>query len=282
MYFMGVVTLERNKYNIEVKNNLSVPNQGGTKMSGHSKWVNIKHRKGKQDAAKGAAFTKLGREVIVAAKAGGGNPDTNFRLKIAIAKAKAANMPNDNIKRAIEKGAGGGEGSDYEELTYEGYGPGGVAIMVKAMTDNRNRTAGEIRHIFSKNGGNMGETGCVGWMFQEKGVLTLEKEDCTLEFDDLMLLALEHGADDIQDDEDSFLIYTAPDQFEPVKENLEKEGIRFSEAEVTLVPDTSVEVTDLEQAKYLIRLMDYLDDHDDVQDTFTNFDISDEIANQLP
>lgn len=251
-------------------------------MSGHSKWVNIKHRKGKQDAAKGAAFTKLGREVIVAAKAGGGNPDTNFRLKIAIAKAKAANMPNDNIKRAIEKGAGGGEGSDYEELTYEGYGPGGVAIMVKAMTDNRNRTAGEIRHIFSKNGGNMGETGCVGWMFQEKGVLTLEKEDCTLEFDDLMLLALEHGADDIQDDEDSFLIYTAPDQFQPVKENLEKEGIHFSEAEVTLVPDTSVEVTDLEQAKYLIRLMDYLDDHDDVQDTFTNFDISDEIANQLP
>lgn len=251
-------------------------------MSGHSKWVNIKHRKGKQDAAKGAAFTKLGREIIVAAKAGGGNPDTNFRLKIAVAKAKAANMPNDNIKRAIEKGAGGGEGSDYEELTYEGYGPGGVAIMVKAMTDNRNRTAGEIRHIFSKNSGNMGETGCVGWMFQEKGVLTLEKEDCTLDFDDLMLLALEHGAEDIQDDDDSYMIYTSPDQFQSVKENLEKEGIRFSEAEVTLVPDTSVEVTDLEQAKYLIRLMDYLDDHDDVQDTFTNFDISEEIANQLP
>jgi len=250
-------------------------------MSGHSKWVNIKHRKGKQDAAKGAAFTKLGREIIVAAKAGGGNPDANFRLKIAIAKAKAANMPNDNIKRAIDKGAGGGEGSDYEELTYEGYGPGGVAIMVKAMTDNRNRTAGEIRHIFSKNGGNMGETGCVGWMFKEKGILTLEKEDCTLDFDDLMLLVLDNGAEDIQEDEESYQIYTTSESFQEVKENLEKAGLKFSEAEVTMVPDTTVDVTDLEQAKYLIRLMDYLEDHDDVQDTFTNFDIPDEIANQL-
>lgn len=250
-------------------------------MSGHSKWVNIKHRKGKQDAAKGAAFTKLGREIIVAAKAGGGNPDANFRLKIAIAKAKAANMPNDNIKRAVEKGAGGGEGSDYEELTYEGYGPGGVAIMVKAMTDNRNRTAGEIRHIFSKNGGNMGETGCVGWMFKDKGILTIEKEDCELDFDDLMLLALDKGAEDIQEDDESYQIYTTPESFQEVKESLEKEGLKFSEAEVTMVPDTTVDVTDLEQAKYLIRLMDYLEDHDDVQDTFTNFDIPDEIADQL-
>lgn len=250
-------------------------------MSGHSKWVNIKHRKGKQDAAKGAAFTKLGREIIVAAKAGGGNPDANFRLKIAIAKAKAANMPNDNIKRAIDKGAGGGEGSDYEELTYEGYGPGGVAIMVKAMTDNRNRTAGEVRHIFSKNGGNMGETGCVGWMFKEKGILTLEKEDCALDFDDLMLLVLDNGAEDIQEDEESYQIYTTSESFQEVKENLEKAGLKFSEAEVTMVPDTTVDVTDLEQAKYLIRLMDYLEDHDDVQDTFTNFDITDEIADQL-
>lgn len=250
-------------------------------MSGHSKWVNIKHRKGKQDAAKGAAFTKLGREIIVAAKAGGGNPDANFRLKIAIAKAKAANMPNDNIKRAVEKGAGGGEGSDYEELTYEGYGPGGVAIMVKAMTDNRNRTAGEIRHIFSKNGGNMGETGCVGWMFKDKGILTIEKEDCELDFDDLMLLALDKGAEDIQEDDESYQIYTTPESFQEVKESLEKEGLKFSEAEVTMVPDTTVDVTDLEQAKYLIRLMDYLEDHDDVQDTFTNFDIPDAIADQL-
>lgn len=250
-------------------------------MSGHSKWVNIKHRKGKQDAAKGAAFTKLGREIIVAAKAEGGNPDANFRLKIAIAKAKAANMPNDNIKRAVEKGAGGGEGSDYEELTYEGYGPGGVAIMVKAMTDNRNRTAGEIRHIFSKNGGNMGETGCVGWMFKDKGILTIEKEDCELDFDDLMMLVLDKGAEDIQEDDESYQIYTTPESFQEVKESLEKEGLKFSEAEVTMVPDTTVDVTDLEQAKYLIRLMDYLEDHDDVQDTFTNFDIPDEIADQL-
>ena len=250
-------------------------------MSGHSKWVNIKHRKGKQDALKGAAFTKLGREIIVAAKAGGGNPDANFRLKIAIAKAKAANMPNDNIKRAIEKGAGGGEAANYEELTYEGYGPGGTAVIVKAMTDNRNRTAGEIRHIFSKNGGNMGETGCVSGMFKEKGVLTVEKESTDLSLDDLMLLALDAGAEDIREDEDSFEITCPPEDFQAVKEGMEKEGVAFSEAEITMVPDTTVEVTDLEQAKFILRMMDALDEHDDVQNTYTNFDIPEEIADQL-
>jgi YebC/PmpR family DNA-binding regulatory protein len=250
-------------------------------MSGHSKWANIKHRKGKQDAAKGAVFTKLGREIIVAAKAGGGNPEANFRLKIAVAKAKAANMPNDNIKRAIEKGAGGGEGIDYEELVYEGYGPGGVAIMVEAMTDNRNRTAGEIRHIFAKNNGNMGESGCVSWMFQKKGVLTLDKETLSVSADDLMMAALEHGAQDVIEDDDSFQILTTPEDFPAVKEGMEANGFVFSDAEVTMVPENTVEVTDPEQAKYILRLMNYLDDHDDVQNTYTNFDISEDILNNI-
>lgn len=250
-------------------------------MSGHSKWSTIKRKKGKADAAKGVVFTKLAREIIVAAKAGGGNPDGNFRLRIAIANAKAANMPNDNIKRAVEKGAGGGDGVNYEELTYEGYGPGGTAVIVKAMTDNRNRTAGEIRHIFSKNGGNMGETGCVSWMFKEKGILTIERESCRLGADDLMLLALDLGADDIQEDEGAYEIVTSPDAFQAVKEGMEKEGVSFSESEVMMMPDTSVVVTDLEQAKYVLRMMESLDDHDDVQNTYTNFDVPDDIADML-
>ena len=250
-------------------------------MSGHSKWSTIKRHKGKIDAAKGVVFTKVARELIVAARAGGGNPEGNFRLKIAIAKAKAVNMPNDNIKRAIDKGVGGADGANFEELTYEGYGPGGTAVMVKAMTDNRNRTAGEIRHIFSKNGGNMGETGCVGWMFKEKGVLTIEREDCRLSVDDLMLMALELGADDLQEDEDSIEITTEPDAFQAVKEGMEKEGVEFSDSEITMLAENSVVVTDLDQAKYVLRMMDALDEHDDVQNTYTNFDVPDEIAEKL-
>jgi YebC/PmpR family DNA-binding regulatory protein len=250
-------------------------------MAGHSKWANIKHRKGRQDAAKGAIYTKLAREIMVAAKAGGGNPDANFRLKIAIAKAKAENLPNDNIKRAIDKGAGGADGVNFEELTYEGYGPGGTAVIVKAMTDNRNRTAGEIRHIFSKNGGNMGETGCVSWMFKEKGLLSVDKEDCSMDLDDLMLLALDLGAEDIAEEGEGIEIVTPPDSFQAVKEGMEKEGVSFSESEITMLPDTSVVVTDLDQAKYVLRMMEALEDHDDVQDTFTNFDVPDEIAEKL-
>ncbi|MDR0468960.1 MAG: YebC/PmpR family DNA-binding transcriptional regulator [Peptococcaceae bacterium] len=250
-------------------------------MSGHSKWSTIKRHKGKLDAAKGVVFTKLAREIIVAARAGGGNPEGNFRLKIAIAKAKAANMPNDNIKRAVEKGAGGADGANYEELTYEGYGPGGTAVMVQAMTDNRNRTAGEIRHIFAKSGGNMGETGCVGWMFKEKGVLTIDKEDCRQSVDDLMLLALDLGAEDLQEDEDSIEITTDPEAFQAVKEGMEKEGVVFSDSEITMVADNSVVVTDLDQAKYVLRMMEALDEHDDVQNTYTNFDVPEEIADRL-
>ena len=247
-------------------------------MSGHSKWSTIKRKKGKADAAKGVVFTKLAREIIVAARAGGGNPEGNFRLRIAIANAKNANMPNDNIKRAIDKGAGGGEGANYEELTYEGYGPGGAAVIVKAMTDNRNRTAGEIRHIFSKNGGNMGETGCVSWMFKEKGVLSVDLSSCDKDPDDLMLMALEYGAEDVTAEDDQLEITVPPSMFQSVKEEMEKEGVSFTESGIEMVPDTTVEITDPDQAKFLLRMMEVLDDHDDVQNTHTNFDISDELA----
>ena len=250
-------------------------------MSGHSKWSTIKRKKGKTDAAKGVVFTKLAKEIIIAAKAGGGNPEGNFRLRIAISNAKAANMPNENIKRAIDKGAGGGEGTNFEELTYEGYGPGGTAVMVKISTDNRNRTAGEIRHIFSKNGGNLGETGCVAWMFKEKGILSISKEDTDLSLDDLMLIALEYGADDIEEDEDSIEILTAPEDFQTVKEGMEGAGVSFREADVTMIADTDVVVTDLDQAKYVLRMMEALEEHDDVQSTYTNFNVPDEIAEQL-
>ena len=250
-------------------------------MSGHSKWANIKHKKGKQDAVKGKVFTKIGRELIVAAKMGGGNPDANFRLKIAIQKAKSANMPNENIQRAIQRGAGGQDNNVYEELTYEGYGPGGAAIMADVLTDNRNRTAGEIRHIFSKNGGNMGETGCVNWMFKKKGLLTVSKEGLKINEDELILLALDKGAEDITSEEESYEIYTAPDDFQAVKEALEKEGLNFEDAEITMIPENSVEVNDEEQAKRLLRLMEYLEEHEDVQESYTNFDIPEEILDRM-
>ena len=219
-------------------------------MSGHSKWATIKRAKGKTDALKGKMFTKLAREIIVAARMGGANPDANFRLKTAIQKAKSVNLPNENIQRAVRKGAGNQEGSNFEELTYEGYGPGGVAIMVNILTDNRNRTAGEIRHIFSKNGGNMGETGCVGWMFKQKGVLSIEKDQLKLSEDELILVALDKGAEDIKnEDEEEFEIITSPEDFQTVKEALENEGILFSEAEINMIPETTVVVNDPEQAR---------------------------------
>ncbi|MEL1135082.1 YebC/PmpR family DNA-binding transcriptional regulator [Desulfitobacterium sp. THU1] len=246
-------------------------------MSGHSKWANIKHKKAKADAQKGKAFTKLGRELIVAARSGGGDPNNNFRLKIAIDNAKAANMPNDNIQRAIQKGAGGGEGENYEELRYEGYGPGGVAIMVDIMTDNRNRTAGEVRHIFSKHGGNLGETGCVNWMFDEKGQLTIPKEDLQFDEDELMLVALEAGAEDLQQDDESFIIYTAPDDLENLRQALLDQGIIIEEAKTNQVPQNTIEIADVEQAKKLVRMMELLEDHDDSQGVYANFELADSI-----
>ncbi|SMB95741.1 DNA-binding regulatory protein, YebC/PmpR family [Desulfonispora thiosulfatigenes DSM 11270] len=248
-------------------------------MAGHSKWANIKHRKTKQDAQKGKIFTKLAREIIVAAKQGGGDPDGNFRLRIAVDKAKINNMPNDNIKRAIQKGIGSNDGDNYEEVTYEGYGPGGVAITLDIMTDNRNRTAGDIRYLFSKNGGNMGETGCVSYMFDRKGYLLIESPE--MSEDELMLMALEAGAEDINYDAEAVEIYTDPDNFELVKGELEKGGIEFTQAEVTLVPQNTVEVTDQDQAKKLIKLIDAFEEHDDVQGVFSNADIPDEIMEQL-
>ncbi|MEA4900396.1 YebC/PmpR family DNA-binding transcriptional regulator [Desulfitobacterium sp.] len=249
-------------------------------MSGHSKWANIKHKKAKSDAQKGKIFTKLGRELIVAARAGGGDPNNNFRLKIAIDNAKAANMPNDNIKRAIQKGDGDGEGANYEELRYEGYGPGGAAVMIDILTDNRNRTAGEMRHIFSKNGGNLGETGSVNWMFNEKGQLTVPLEDLEFSEDEFMLMALEAGAEDIDNDGENYLVYTAAEDLEGVQQSLLEQKVPVSEAIVNQVPQNTVEIADPEQAKKMIRLMDALEDHDDVQGVYANFELADSLSDE--
>ncbi len=250
-------------------------------MSGHSKWANIKHKKARADAQKGKAFTKIGKEIIVAARQGGGDPNGNFRLKMAVQAAKAANMPNDNIQRAIQKGAGGAEGSNFEELTYEGYGPGGVAVMINIMTDNSNRTAGEIRHLFSKNGGNMGETGCVSWMFNSKGQIILDREQVSLGEDELMLACLDAGAEDLKIEPDSVEIYTDPTELELVRQALLDDGIEVAEAGVELIPENTILVTEKEQAAKLIKLMDALDDHEDVQNVFVNFDIPEELAEQI-
>jgi len=249
-------------------------------VAGHSKWANIKHRKAKMDAQKGKIFTKIAREIIVAARMGGGDPANNFRLKLLIEKAKAANMPNENIQRAIQKGIGGSEGDNYEELRYEGYGPGGVAIMVTLLTDNRNRSAAEMRHIFSKNGGNLGETGCVSWMFKEKGQITVSREETNISEDDLMLAALDAGAEDVITEDDRFVIYTAPDDLEKVRESLITQGIKVSEAEVNLIPENTMEISDAEQAKKIIKLIDSLEDHDDVQKVYTNFELSDSLSEE--
>lgn len=248
-------------------------------MAGHNKWSTIKHKKAKADAQKGKIFTKLAREIIVATKHGGGDPETNFRLRVAIDKARSNNMPNDNIKRAIQKGLGDADGDNYEEVIYEGYGPGGTAMMLDILTDNRNRTAGDIRHIFSKNGGNMGETGCVSWMFERKGYLTIESPE--LNEDDLMLLVLEAGSEDMDYSDDFVEIYTSAENFEEVQAFLKKKGIEFKDSEVTMIPQNTVEVTNLEQAQKIMNLIDALENHDDVQNVYSNVDISDDIVNEL-
>jgi YebC/PmpR family DNA-binding regulatory protein len=248
-------------------------------MSGHSKWANIKHKKGKADAQKGKMFTKLGRELVVASRACGGDVN-NFRLKIAIENAKTANVPNENIQRAIQKGMGGADGAVYEELRYEGYGPGGVAVMIDILTDNRNRTAGEVRHIFSKNGGNMGETGCVSWMFQDKGQLRIPSEGLKFSEDDLMMIALEAGADDLETDSEEFVIYTSPEAMEGVRKALEDQSIVVSESILSPMAQNTMEISDAEQARKIVHLMETLEDHDDIQGVYANFDLSDELANQ--
>lgn len=244
-------------------------------MSGHSKWNNIKRKKEKTDGAKAKVFTKIGRELAVAVKQGGGpDPSSNSTLKALIAKAKAANMPNDNIERCIKKAAGEGEGDNYESIVYEGYGPCGVALIVEALTDNRNRTAGDVRHYFDKFGGNLGTTGCVSFMFQEKGVLVVEKED--LDEDKVMEDSLEAGAADFQADEDVFEIYTEPSDFNGVLEDLTAKGYEFVSAEVEMVPDTYTAITDEEAAVKMQKLLDALEDNDDVQNVWHNWENADE------
>jgi YebC/PmpR family DNA-binding regulatory protein len=242
-------------------------------VAGHSKWANIKRTKAVVDAKKAVVYAKMSREIIVAAKLGGPDPAGNFRLRQAIDRAKIAGVPNDNIARAIEKGAGGGSGDAIEELTYEGYGPGGVAIMVRCATDNRNRTAGDVRSYFSKYGGNLGETGCVGWMFKERGEVVVERNSKVNE-DDLMLMALDAGADDLDtSSEDAITVICPPDKLEHVKTALTDAGFEVSSAEVVMSPISTVEINDQDTGKQLLRLLETLEEHDDVQRVWANFEM---------
>jgi YebC/PmpR family DNA-binding regulatory protein len=242
-------------------------------MSGHSKWVNIRVKKGKMDAQRGKAFTRLAKEIIAAARAGGGDPDSNLRLRNAIAKARESSMPQDNIKRSIMRGTGELEGAQYEEITYEGYGPGGVAIMVHCMTDNRNRTAPEVRSYFRAHGGNMGETGCVNYLFDHKGIIIVPKEGT--DEDMLMMAALDAGAEDVKTEDEHFEVITAPNDVYAVKDAIEAAGLTVSEADTNMVPQTSVTVTG-KDAVQVMKLIDQLEENDDVQNVYSNVDIPDE------
>ena len=241
-------------------------------MSGHSKFANIKHKKEKNDAAKGKIFTIIGREIAVAVKEGGADPANNSKLRDVIAKAKANNMPNDTIERGIKKAAGDANSVNYVSITYEGYGPSGTAIIVNALTDNKNRTASNVRNAFTKGGGNVGTTGCVSFMFDEKGQIIIDKEECDMEADDLMMIALDAGAEDFSDEEDSFEIITSPEDFTAVREALEKENITMASAEVTMIPQNYVELTSEEDIKKMNRILDLLDEDDDVQSVYHNWD----------
>ena len=241
-------------------------------MSGHSKFANIKHKKERNDAAKGKIFTVIGREIAVAVKEGGSDPANNSRLRDVIAKAKANNMPNDTIDRGIKKAAGDANSVNYENLTYEGYGPNGVAIIVDTLTDNKNRTAANVRSAFTKGGGNVGTPGSVSFMFDKKGQIVIDKEECEMDADELMMLALDAGAEDFSEEEDSFEIITDPDDFSTVRETLEKEGVVMAEAEVTMIPQNYVELTDETAVKNLQRTLDLLEDDDDVQAVYHNWD----------
>lgn len=247
-------------------------------MSGHSKWSSIKHKKGATDAKRGKIFTKLIKEITVTARMGGGDQDANPRLRTAIAAAKSENMPKDNIERAIKKGTGELEGVSYEESTYEGYGPGGAAVFIESVTDNKNRAVADIRHIFSKNGGNLGGNGCVAWMFDKKGYIAIEKK--AVDEDSLMETAIEAGAEDVREDNGSFEIITEPDDFESVKTAIDKAAILYIDAEITMLPQST---TNLEgkQALQMVKLMEALDDCDDVQKVYTNADIPEEIVNNM-
>ena len=242
-------------------------------MAGHSKWSNIKRRKGAQDAKRGKIFMRHAKDIYMSAKLGGGDPEMNASLRLAIEKARAANMPNDNIERAINKATGNVDGASYEDVTYEGYGPGGVAVIVQVLTDNRNRTAAEVRHAFNKNGGNLGESGCVSFMFDRKGYIVIMNEDGAIDEDEVSLEALEAGADDIEADEGVYEIYTAPEDFTSVCEHLRESGYTLEEAEITLIPQNYSSL-DEENEKKLLNLVDMLEEDEDVQDVHHNLEIS--------
>ena len=244
-------------------------------MSGHSKWYNIQAKKGKADAARGAVFTKIGREIAIAVREGGANPDSNGKLRDVIAKAKANNMPNDNIQRSIKKASGELSNVVYEQITYEGYAPGGVAIIVETITDNRNRTASDVRHCFAKYDGNMGTTGSVSFMFDEKGLIVIERTPDSDE-DEMMMMALDAGAEDVKTLDDAFEVYTAPADFHNVREALEQQGLSFISAEVQMIPQNLVSVTDPDTVTKIRKMLDLFDESDDVQNVFHNADLPDE------
>ena len=241
-------------------------------MSGHSKFANIKHKKEKNDAAKGKIFTSIGREIAIAVKEGGADPANNSKLRDVIAKAKANNMPNDTIERGIKKAAGDGDSVNYVQVTYEGYGPSGTAIIVDALTDNKNRTAANVRNAFTKGQGNIGTQGCVSYLFDQKGQIIIAKEDCDMDADDLMMMALDAGAEDFSEEEDSFEVITAPDDFSAVREALEAENIPMASAEVTMIPQTYVSLTDEKDITNIQRILDLLDEDDDVQEVYHNWE----------
>lgn len=245
-------------------------------MSGHSKFANIKHKKEKNDASKGKIFTKLGREIAVAVKEGGADPASNSKLKDIVAKAKANNMPNDTIDRSIKKAAGDANADNYERVTYEGYGPNGTAIIVECLTDNKNRTASNVRNAFTKGNGNVGTPGCVSFMFDRKGQILVDKEEWEKDADELMMLALDAGAEDFSEEEDSFEIITDPDTFSEVREKLEKAAIPMVQAEVTMIPQTFVDLTDANDIKMMNRTLDLLDEDDDVQEVYHNWNMPEE------
>ena len=240
-------------------------------MSGHSKFANIKHKKEKNDAKKGKIFTVIGRELVMAVKAGGPDPNNNSKLRDVIAKAKANNMPNDTIERGIKKAAGADSADNYEKAVYEGYGPNGVAIIVETLTDNKNRTAGNVRNAFTKGNRSIGTKGCVYYMFDQKGQIIIDKEECEMDADELMMLALDAGAEDFNEEEDSYEVLTAPDDFSAVREEIEKSGAPIAEAQVAMIPQTYVDLTDEQALKDLQRTLDLLDEDDDVTDVWTNW-----------
>lgn len=241
-------------------------------MSGHSKFANIKHKKEKNDAAKGKMFTIIGKEIAIAVKEGGPDPSNNSKLRDVIAKAKANNMPNDTIERGIKKAAGAEGAVNYEQITYEGYGPSGIAIIVETLTDNKNRTAANVKHAFSKGNGNVGTPGCVSYMFDKKGEIVIDREEVEMDPDELMMLALDAGAEDFEEEEDAFTIYTSPDDFSTVREALEKADIPMASANVSMIPQNYVTLTSEDAIKDLNRILDMLDDDDDVQDVYHNWD----------